>query len=129
MYANNRTEICPIYDTLKLFNRKWVIAITMDLFSGCTHFYDFKNKNPEISNQVLSQTLQFMESHGLIYKELREYQRNRTEYYLTEKGKKLNQIFYNMMIYSIEELNFSKLKEHEKEEIKKEYEECLFTEK
>lgn len=125
MNVKNRGDICPIYDTLNLFNRKWVIALTMDLFNGSTHFYDFKNNNPGLSNHVLSKTLQFMESQGLIYKKLIEDQRSSTEYYLTSKGKNLNKIMYAMMSYSLNELNFSSLNEEKKKEIKEQYKKSL----
>ncbi len=125
MHVKNRGDICPIYDTLNLFNRKWVIALTIDLFNGSTHFYDFKNNNPGLSNHVLSKTLQFMEVHGLIYKKIFEDQRSSTEYYLTKKGKKLNKILYAMMSYSLDELNFCNLSDEKKMELKNQYKKSL----
>ncbi len=125
MHIRNRGEVCPIYDTLNLFNRKWVIAIIMDLFNGSTHFYDFKNNNPGLSNHILSKTLQFMEYHGLVNKKIYDNKRESTEYYLTKKGKKLNTIMYNMMLYSLDELNFSTLTDEDKKELKNNYEKSL----
>lgn len=125
MYVKDRGKICPIYDTFNLFNRKWVIAITMDLFNGCTHFYDFKNNNPGLSNHILSKTLQFMELNGIIYKKVYEDRRESSEYYLTEKGKKLNTIMYDMLLYSLYELNFSSLNDEKKKELKNNYKKSL----
>ena len=125
MHVKDRGNICPVYDTLNLFNRKWVVALIIDLFNGRTHFYDFKNNNPDLSNHVLSKTLKFMESQGLIYKKVIEHQRSSTEYYLTEKGKNLNKIIYAMVLYSLDELSFSKLNDENKRDIKEKYKRSL----
>lgn len=125
MNKESQLEICPVYDTLDLFNRKWVIAIIMDLFLGYKHFYDFKNHNPSLSNQVLSKTLKFMEQNNLIEKTVFEDKRDSTEYYLTEKGRKLNKILIEMLNYSLEELESSKLDDETKNNLKEKYGQIL----
>ena len=59
---------CPIENTLKLIKRKWTIVLIRDMFLGKKHFYEFKEKNSELSNTVLSDTLKSMEQDGLIEK-------------------------------------------------------------
>ena len=114
----NENDYCPVSEALDFFSRKWVFCILMDMFNGCKHFTDFQQYNPNISNNVLSQTLKYMEDMELIKKEYSQMKtRNKTEYTLTEKGLKANRILYELTIFSLEELNSPKLDENAKNEI------------
>ena len=58
-----------------------------------------------------------MEENELIKKEtIDEKTRNKTSYVLLEKGMKTNRILYELTIYSLNELNCSKLSDNVKEE-------------
>ena len=48
-----------------------------------THFNEFKDANPTISNHVLAQTLKYMEEQELITKTVVDEHHNKTEYALT----------------------------------------------
>ncbi len=97
---------CPIDSTLNLIGRKWVIAIIRDMFVGKKHFNEFKENKNNLSNAVLSDTLKFMEENGLIKKIIHDNKsRSNTEYFLTQKGKKLNVIIYNLVLYGIDVLD------------------------
>ena len=50
-----------------------------------------------------------------------EKTRNKTSYVLLEKGMKTNRILYELTIYSLNELNCSKLGDNVKEEILENY--------
>lgn len=93
---------CPIESTLNLINRKWVIILIRDMFIGKKHFSEFKNSNPNLNSNVLSHTLRFMEDNDLILKTSSDD--GATSYSLTEKGKKLNQIMYQMVVYGLDVL-------------------------
>lgn len=96
---------CPIENTLKLINRKWVILLIRDMFEGKKHFYEFKQRNPDLANNVLSDTLKFMEKNDLIEKKtFKNINKKSTEYYLTRKGLRLNTILYEMAVFGLEEL-------------------------
>ncbi len=63
-----------------------------------------------------------MEENELIKKETNdEKTRNKTSYVLLEKGMKTNRILYELTIYSLNELNCSKLGDNVKEEILENY--------
>ena len=63
-----------------------------------------------------------MEENELIKKEtIDEKTRNKTSYVLLEKGMKTNRILYELTIYSLNELNCSKLSDNVKEEILENY--------
>ena len=97
------------------------------MFRGKKHFTDFQESNPELSNHVLSQTLKYMEEVGLITKEtVDEKTRNKTYYKLSDKGLKTNKILYELSVYSLNELECSKLNENIKKEIFDNYKNSLF---
>lgn len=122
----NEDYYCPISESLDFFSRKWVFCILMDMFDGCKHFTDFQQNNSNLSNNVLSQTLKYMEDVGLVKKEYSELKTwNKTEYKLTDKGLKANKILYELAIFSLEELNLSKLDEPMKKKILNRYSNVL----
>lgn len=90
-----------IQNILKLLNRKWVLAILADLYNGNTQFSDFLRENKNLNNNVLSDTLKFMEENGLIIKKTEGIN---TSYHLTQKSENMNDLFYELGIYGIEEL-------------------------
>ncbi len=92
---------CPIENTVKLLNRKWTIVLIRDMFLGKKHFLEFKEDKPQLSNNVLSDTLKSMEKNKLIVKE--SYNQS-TEYHLTNRGLKLNKILYELAVFGLDEL-------------------------
>ena len=123
----NIEDICPVSDSLDFFSRKWVLCILMDMFREKKHFTEFQESNPNLSNHVLSQTLKYMEDAELIKKEtVDEKTRNKTSYVLLEKGLKTNKILYELSVYSLNELECSKLNENIKKEIFDNYKNSLF---
>ena len=123
----NIEDICPVSDALDFFSRKWVLCLLMDMFRGKKHFTEFQESNPTLSNHVLSKTLKYMEDEGLIKKEtVDEKTRNKTSYLLLEKGLKTNKILYELSVYSLNELECSKLNENIKKEIFDNYKNSLF---
>ncbi len=86
------------------------------------HFSEFKKANPTISNHILAETLRYMEENGLIIKTvIDEGPKLKTEYSLTEKGRKTNRILYEITSYYFNELNFVGYEDSQKENILKEY--------
>jgi DNA-binding HxlR family transcriptional regulator len=68
-----------------------------------------------------------MEDAELIKKEtVDEKTRNKTSYVLLEKGLKTNKILYELSVYSLNELECSKLNENIKKEIFDNYKNSLF---
>lgn len=120
MINNN---ICPIGNTLDLFNRKWIFCIMSNIFRGMKHFNEFKQANPTISNHVLAQTLKYMEEQELIIKTIVDEVHNKTEYALTPKGLKANKILYEITEYYFDELNYSNFDDSKIEELMGEYHE------
>lgn len=92
---------CPINKAVELFNKKWTIQLIRDMFFGKKQFKDFQEDKPNLSNKVLSQRLKEMEEKGLIEKRIINTSPVSTEYHLTEYGKKLNKVIYELAAFIV----------------------------
>jgi DNA-binding HxlR family transcriptional regulator len=99
-------KTCPIELVVDLFRKKWVIHIIRDLFYGKTRFNEFKEGKPELSNKVLSNCLKDMEKNGLIHKIVDKCDKKDIRYMLTDKGKSLNKILYEIAIVTVDSGNY-----------------------
>lgn len=99
-------NICPVDQSLKLFSKKWHIQIIRDLFFGKNRFKEFKEDKPDLSNKVLTSCLKDLESNGLIGKRTFEDNSKVTEYYLTDEGKRMNKIIYELAMFTLEKDDF-----------------------
>ena len=107
---------CPIELVVKLINKKWVIQIIRDLFFGKSRFHEFKEDKPDLSNKVLSNCLKDMEKNGLIHRIVDKCDRKNVKYILTEKGKSLNKVLYEIAMISVDGETYSdKIKNDVKE--------------
>lgn len=114
---------CPFNKLNELFSRKWILYILRDLFIGKKYFNEFKKANPEMSNASLSNNLKYLEKEGFIDKKIVDNETHKTEYSLTEKGKKLNNILYQMILFGLSEL--VDITDEESEEIRQEFHKVL----
>lgn len=97
--------VCPVDRTLNLINKKWSIQIIRDMFFGKKRFNEFKEDKPDLSNKVLSNCLKELEENGLIRKEVLNTTPVTTEYYLTEYGKSMNKIVYELAMFTLKNEN------------------------
>ena len=107
MNVNTQLRNFPIDNVIQLIRKKWVVQIINDLFFGKTRFHEFKEDKPKLSNRVLSSCLKEMEDNGLIQRIVDKYDKKNVRYYLTEKGKSLNKIIYEMAIFSVDSENYT----------------------
>ena len=122
-YYEKKYERNPVEDAIKEISNKWTLHILRDLFLGKSHFNEFQTNRKTLDNKSLTRCLKTMESNGLI-KRLNE--NNEITYHLTEKGRSLNRVFYELLMFA---LNNDKNNEHyndyEKKELKEMYLEIL----
>ena len=122
-YYEKKYERNPVEDAIKDISNKWTLHILRDLFLGKTHFNEFQTNRKTLDNKSLTRCLKTMENNGLI-KRLDE--NDEITYHLTEKGHSLNKVFYELLLFA---LNNDKNNEHyndyEKEELKEMYLEIL----
>ena len=99
--AKFESNYCPVNETLKIISGKWHVLIIRDLFFGKTRFKEFKEDKPNLSNKVLTECLKDLESNRLIAKTILDDSKI-TEYSLTEDGKRMNRIIYELAIFTLE---------------------------
>ena len=68
-------------------------------------FSEFKEGKPDLTNKALSRCLKFMETENLIEKITDKENKKNTYYILTEKGKSLNQLIYDLVIFTLDNDN------------------------
>lgn len=100
-FESDMTE-CPVELSLRVINRKWVLQIIRDMFFGKKRFSEFKEGKPDLTNKALSRCLKFMENENLIRKFTDNDNRKNTYYLLTDKGKSLNHIIYDLVIFTFD---------------------------
>ena len=97
--------VCPVDKSLSLFSKKWSIQILRDMFFGKKHFKEFKEDKPKLSNKVLSSCLRELEENGLIRKEVLNTTPTTTAYYLTDYGRSLNRVIYELAMFTLNDEN------------------------
>ena len=116
MEMNKHIKSCPMELVVNLIRKKWVIHIIRDLFFGKSRFHEFKEGKPDLSNKVLSNCLKEMEKNGLIHKIVDKIDKKNVKYKLTEKGKSLNKVLYEIAMISVDGESYSdKIKSEVKE--------------
>ena len=122
---NTERIVCPVDRTLNLINKKWSIQIIRDMFFGKKHFKEFKEDKPKLSNKVLSNCLKELEENGLIEKKVLNTTPITTEYYLTEYGKSMNRIVYELAMFTLNDDNDNSYSEETKNELKNNFKHTL----
>ena len=107
MNITKHVKSCPIELVVNLINKKWVIQIIRDLFYGKSRFHEFKEDKPDLSNKVLSNCLKDMENNGLIQRIVDKCDKKNVRYILTEKGKSLNKVLYEIAMVTVDSENYS----------------------
>ncbi len=96
-------KYCPIENALKHVGKKWTINVLRDMFRGKKRFKDFLTANPKLSTKMLSLRLKEMEKDGLIEKNIVGKNPVLIEYNLTEKGRRLNKVLYELYYFSLKQ--------------------------
>ena len=125
MTMDSEKMVCPVDKTLNLINKKWSIQIIRDMFFGKKHFKEFKEDKPKLSNKVLSSCLKELEENGLIRKEVLNTTPVTTEYYLTEYGKSMNRIVYELAMFTLQNDNEHDYSDEVRNELKNSFKEKL----
>ena len=122
---NGERIVCPVDVTLNLINKKWSIQIIRDMFFGKKHFKEFKEDKPKLSNKVLSNCLKELEENGLIEKVVLNTTPVTTEYYLTEYGKSMNRIVYELAMFTLYNEKDNSYSDETRSELKNTFKEVL----
>ena len=96
-----RIKHCPVETAFEHIGKKWAINIIRDMFIGKKRFKEFLEENPELSGKVLSQRLRELENEGLIVKKIVSKTPLKAEYELTDKGRNLDKVLYEIVMFSM----------------------------
>ena len=122
---NSKNIACPVDRTLNLINKKWSIQIIRDLFFGKKHFKEFKEGNPKLSNKVLSNCLKELEENGLIEKTVVNTTPVTTEYHLTEYGRSMNKVIYELAMFTLHDENDNSYSDETRKALKESFKKTL----
>ena len=112
-----------IDETFDYLRKKWSIQIIKGLFCDYKHFKDFLESHPTLSSKVLAERLKELEKKDIIEKRI--VSSTQTEYYLTEKGRRLNKIIFEMFDFALDEVMQNESSSRSKEESKENLRVCL----
>lgn len=122
---NSKGVVCPVDRTLNLINKKWSVQIIRDLFFGKKHFKEFKEGKPKLSNKVLSNCLKELEENGLVEKKVINTTPVTTEYYLTEYGRSMNRIIYELAMFTLHDEDDNSYSSETRESLKEDFRQTL----
>lgn len=95
--SNDVRDDCPMRKTLELLSGKWRTHIIYELCKHpCCRFGELKKSVPRITNTMLTTTLRDLENTGIIHREQFNEIPPHVEYSLTEKGKALLPVFFEL---------------------------------
>jgi DNA-binding HxlR family transcriptional regulator len=95
--VNRYDKNCPVGRTLNVIGDDWAIMILRDLFREKPgRFQDLMNSLNGPSPNTLSTRLKWLESKGIITRQVYSEHPPRSEYILTDKGRELGPIMLEM---------------------------------
>jgi len=98
-------EWCPITTTATLIGKKWHPVIVHRLLeNGPSGFNELKENVDGISSKVLSDSLEDLQTHELVDREVVNEQPFRVQYSLTERGASLKPVITEMAEWGQEHL-------------------------
>lgn len=97
---NEREEDCPIRRVLGLLSGRWRPQIIYTLYKHpACRFGQLQKAMPRVTNAVLTATLRDLERIGIVERRQFNEVPPHVEYSLTEKGRALLPIFYEMTVW------------------------------
>ncbi len=87
---------CNVEKTIRIISGKWTTTILYQLMIGKKRFGELQRSMNGISSKTLTDRLRMLEEKKLVTKKVYPEVPLHVEYYLTEKGEKLNKIFSAM---------------------------------
>ena len=97
---NEREEDCPIRRVLELLSGRWRPQIIYTLYKHpACRFGQLQKAMPRVTNAVLTTTLRELERSGIVQRTQFNEVPPHVEYSLTDKGRALLPIFYEMTVW------------------------------
>lgn len=97
LQTSDRNENCPVLRSLKIFEGKWNIRIIYELaIQETVRFNELQRNISNISQASLSRALKDLQDKGIITRKQYNEIPPKVEYSLTEKGKALLPVFFEL---------------------------------
>ena len=90
----------PVNQTFQILSKKWTIEIIMELLNGRKRFTDLLELDSSLTSKVLSERLKLLLDEEIIDKIIINMMPLKVKYQITDKGRKLNKIFYEMALFT-----------------------------
>lgn len=84
-----RGDLCPVFASVELVGTKWRLLAVHHLLSGPKRYSELLHLNPGLSSKTLTATLKFLESAGLVEREVLPVRPVAVVYALSEEGRSL----------------------------------------
>ena len=92
--------LCPVSRTAFIIGSRWTSEILRELIDhGARRFSDFEAALTGIAPNTLSNRLKMLEDHGVLSRKIYDTHPPRSEYFLTEKGRKMQPIIEAMRFW------------------------------
>ncbi|MGN1399558.1 MAG: winged helix-turn-helix transcriptional regulator [Erysipelotrichaceae bacterium] len=99
----NQTDLnsdCPVKKLLNIFSGKWHIRVIFELTKvDKIRFGNLKKQIDGITNTMLTNTLKELEQNGIVIREQFNEIPPHVEYSLSDSGKEMYRIFYEMALW------------------------------
>ena len=92
MKVSEKSKLCPVIESIKIFGNERKMIVIYYLFDGGKGFNDLE-KLTGLNSKTLSTTLKELEESGLIKRTIVSDRPFRVKYELTEKGRELRSIY------------------------------------
>jgi DNA-binding HxlR family transcriptional regulator len=93
----NELHLCPKFEAaFELIGKRWTGLIIRVLLSGKKRFKEIKDIIPEMSDRMLAERLKELEAAGILSRRVYPEMPVRIEYELTDKGRALEPVVYEM---------------------------------
>jgi len=89
--GNVFAEQCPSREVLKHITSRWGVLVLVALLDGTHRFSDLRRKIGGVSEKMLAQTLQWLESDGFVLRQAYPVVPPHVEYSLTPMGQEVGQ--------------------------------------
>ena len=99
-----KTNQCPMVLVQRLVGGKWKLLLLWNLSISVLRFSELKRKFPAITPKMLTNQLRSLEEDNLIFRKVYPVVPPKVEYGLTETGKKIIPLLYEMSNFGLQYL-------------------------
>ncbi len=101
MKLQHETPVCPVEATLSIVGGKWKPLIVYFLLDGTKRFGELRRLIPRATQQMLTMQLRELEQEGIVHREVYAQVPPKVEYSLTEMGRSLEPMLYQMARWGV----------------------------